>query len=103
MAEAPVLRSLVETVLATVDAAPDTAGFALRNSRRALDALRAGSKTRLGARLLATSDRILDASDRVLTAGKHSRAYVAAEKLVDTNGAGDAFVGGFLSQFVKGA
>jgi len=82
MAEAPVLRSLVETVLATVDAAPDTAGFALRNSRRALDALRAGSKTRLGARLLATSDRLLDASDRVLTAGKHSRAYVAAEKLV---------------------
>lgn len=28
---------------------------------------------------------------------------LAAEKLVDTNGAGDAFVGGFLSQFVKGA
>ena len=28
---------------------------------------------------------------------------LAPEKLVDTNGAGDAFVGGFLSQFVKGA
>jgi len=26
---------------------------------------------------------------------------IAAEKIVDTNGAGDAFVGGFLSQFVK--
>ena len=28
---------------------------------------------------------------------------LAPEKLVDTNGAGDAFVGGFLSQFVQGA
>ena len=28
---------------------------------------------------------------------------LAPEKLVDTNGAGDAFVGGFLSQYVKGA
>ena len=27
---------------------------------------------------------------------------LATEKLVDTNGAGDAFVGGFLSQFVTG-
>ena len=27
---------------------------------------------------------------------------LAKEKLVDTNGAGDAFVGGFLSQFVTG-
>ena len=25
-----------------------------------------------------------------------------AEKIVDTNGAGDAFVGGFLSQFIQG-
>jgi adenosine kinase len=27
---------------------------------------------------------------------------IAAEKIVDTNGAGDAFVGGFLSQYVQG-
>ena len=27
---------------------------------------------------------------------------IAKEKLVDTNGAGDAFVGGFLSQLVAG-
>ncbi|KAJ3304690.1 adenosine kinase [Kappamyces sp. JEL0829] len=28
---------------------------------------------------------------------------IAPEKIVDTNGAGDAFVGGFLSQYVQGA
>ncbi len=28
---------------------------------------------------------------------------IASEKIVDTNGAGDAFVGGFLSQYVQGA
>jgi adenosine kinase len=28
---------------------------------------------------------------------------LAADKLVDTNGAGDAFVGGFLSQLSQGA
>jgi len=27
---------------------------------------------------------------------------IASEKIVDTNGAGDAFVGGFLAQFIKG-
>ena len=28
---------------------------------------------------------------------------LAADKIVDTNGAGDAFVGGFLAQYVQGA
>lgn len=28
--------------------------------------------------------------------------YIPAEEIVDTNGAGDAFVGGFLSQFIQG-
>ncbi len=31
-----------------------------------------------------------------------SVAKIESEKIVDTNGAGDAFVGGFLSQFIKG-
>ena len=39
-------------------------------------------------------------------AGEQVREYpsipLAKEKLVDTNGAGDAFVGGFLSQLVAG-
>lgn len=29
-------------------------------------------------------------------------AVIAKEDIVDTNGAGDAFVGGFLSEFLKG-
>lgn len=41
----------------------------------------------------------------VVTAGEH-RSFpvptVAAHEIVDTNGAGDAFVGGFLSQLVRG-
>ena len=32
---------------------------------------------------------------------KYPVIYLPKEKLVDTNGAGDAFVGGFLSQLVK--
>ena len=42
----------------------------------------------------------------VLTIGdevKHiSVLSIPAEKIVDTNGAGDAFVGGFLAQYAKG-
>ena len=79
---APVLRSLVETLIATVDATPEDVGFALRSSRRVLDLLRAGAKMRLGAPVLAISDRLLTASDRVLDAGMHSRVYLSAEKLV---------------------
>jgi hypothetical protein len=82
MAKAPVLRSLVETLIATLDAAPEDAGFALRSSQRALDVLRAGAKMRLGAPVLAISDRLLAASDRVLDAGMQSRVYLSAGKLV---------------------
>jgi sugar/nucleoside kinase (ribokinase family) len=32
----------------------------------------------------------------------HTHTIKKTEKLVDTNGAGDAFVGGFLSELVKG-
>lgn len=33
---------------------------------------------------------------------KHAVPPVAASDIVDTNGAGDAFVGGFLAAFIKG-
>lgn len=41
----------------------------------------------------------------VVSEGKvteYSIIPITKEKIVDTNGAGDAFVGGFLSQLVKG-
>lgn len=46
------------------------------------------------------------AGNTVVAAGGHVRLFpvivLPKEKLVDTNGAGDAFVGGFLSQLVAG-
>jgi adenosine kinase len=46
------------------------------------------------------------AAPTVVAAGGRVQAFpvitLAADKLVDTNGAGDAFVGGFLSQLVAG-
>ncbi|KNE66143.1 hypothetical protein AMAG_10393 [Allomyces macrogynus ATCC 38327] len=37
-----------------------------------------------------------------VTSEEHPIIPIAADKIVDTNGAGDAFVGGFLSQLVQG-
>lgn len=45
-------------------------------------------------------DPIICAKDGVIT--KYPAFYVPPEEIVDTNGAGDAFVGGFLAQYVQG-
>ena len=37
-----------------------------------------------------------------LQATEYAVDAVSADKIIDTNGAGDAFVGGFLSQLVQG-
>lgn len=42
---------------------------------------------------------ILAKDDKVI---EFPAVHLSQEKLVDTNGAGDAFVGGFLAQFVQG-
>ncbi|KFM60217.1 Adenosine kinase, partial [Stegodyphus mimosarum] len=41
---------------------------------------------------------IICATDGKIT--KYPATYVKAEEIVDTNGAGDAFVGGFLAQYI---
>jgi adenosine kinase len=42
------------------------------------------------------------AQHRVTYNGQNIPDYVPNEEIVDTNGAGDAFAGGFLSKFIKG-
>ena len=40
--------------------------------------------------------------NQVIGKGIVNVAYVPEEDIVDANGAGDAFAGGFLSQYIKG-
>lgn len=43
-----------------------------------------------------------NSSDGEIVRGKEEVPLVPAEKIVDTNGAGDAFAGGFVHAFVQG-
>ena len=95
----PVVRSLVAQAVGTLEEAPTDAALPMRVASRALCALKTASKTKLGAPVLSTSDRVLSIADSVLDAGitrlVHSRAYankMAARTVAVAVAAADATV-----------
>ena len=95
----PVVRSLVAQAVGTLEEAPTDAALPMRVASRALCALKTASKTKLGAPVLSTSDRVLSIADSVLDAGitrlVHTRAYankMAARTVAVAVSAADATV-----------
>lgn len=76
-----VVQSLVQDAIHKIDAAPEKAGFSMRQARRALRALRSATNTRLGSPILAAAKRLIAMTDESIEYSKQTRVYTSSEKL----------------------